>query len=101
LPPPIEPEQVIAENPQRIFLTMINPSPEKGATVFARLAEEISRQRPDLPILVIESRGTAGWLGSVARGFVLPLPESLSPQDKLPVEADVVRPWLELIIRCA
>jgi hypothetical protein len=32
---------------------------------------------------------------------VLPLPESLSPQDKLPVEADVVRPWLELIIRYA
>lgn len=169
LPPPMQLEQVLAENHESIFLTMINPSPEKGVTVFARLAEELSRQRPDLPILVIESRGTAGLLGSVAlaggfdlrrhenimvsssvpqprdiytptrilvapslgreaagrvvqeallngippivsdrgglpetcagAGFVIKLPESLTLYEKLPVAPQVVRPWVDLIVR--
>jgi glycosyltransferase involved in cell wall biosynthesis len=169
LPPPMELEQVLAENHEPIFLTMVNPSAEKGVTVFARLAEELSRQRPDLPILVIESRGTAGLLGSVAlaggfdlrrhenimvssavpqprdiytptrilavpslrreaagrvvqeallngippivsdrgglaencasAGFVMKLPESLTQFEKFPVAPEVVRPWVDLVVR--
>lgn len=169
LPPPMELEQVLAENHEPVFLTMVNPSPEKGVTVFARLAEELSRQRPDLPILVIESRGTAGLLGSVAlaggfdlrrhenimvsssvpqprdiytptrilvvpslwreaagrvvqeallngippivsdrgglaescagAGFVMKLPESLTPHERIPVAPELVRPWVDLVVR--
>ena len=36
----------------------MNPSPEKGVWFFARLADELGKLRPDIPILVVESRGT-------------------------------------------
>jgi hypothetical protein len=50
-----------------------------------------------IPPIVSDRGGLAE--SSAGAGFVLPLPESLSPQDKLPVEAEVVRPWVELSIR--
>ncbi len=40
------------------YLTFINPSIEKGVFAFARIADELGRRRPDIPILVVESRGT-------------------------------------------
>ena len=40
------------------YLTYINPSIEKGVYVFARIADELGRQRPDIPILVVEARGS-------------------------------------------
>jgi glycosyltransferase involved in cell wall biosynthesis len=40
------------------YLTFVNPSPEKGVWAFARIADELGRRRPDIPILVVESRGT-------------------------------------------
>ncbi len=48
-------------NPQR-FVTFVNPVPAKGLCVFARIAEEIARRRPDIPMLVVEGRGRASWL---------------------------------------
>ncbi len=47
-----------ATNPTRQYLTFINPSVEKGVYPFARIADELGRRRPDIPILVVESRGT-------------------------------------------
>lgn len=168
LPPPILPEEVQCQEHDPIFITMINPSPDKGVTVLARLAEVLSVERPDLPILVIESRGTAGLLASVAllggfdlrrhenimvsppvplprdiytptrvlivpsllesagrvveeallngippvvsdrgglpemcagAGFVVPLPKTLQVADRMPVAAEVVRPWVDTIVR--
>ena len=40
------------------YLTFVNPSYEKGVYAFARIADELGRRRPDIPILVVESRGT-------------------------------------------
>jgi glycosyltransferase involved in cell wall biosynthesis len=40
------------------YLTFINPAYEKGVYVFARIADELGRRRPDIPILVVESRGS-------------------------------------------
>ncbi len=40
------------------YLTFVNPSVEKGVYPFARIADELGRRRPDIPILVVESRGT-------------------------------------------
>jgi glycosyltransferase involved in cell wall biosynthesis len=62
LPTPIDPEDVVAEDRDPIFFTMINPSPEKGMMFVARLAEELSVRRPDIPMLIVESRGSAGHL---------------------------------------
>ena len=58
---------------------MINPSPEKGLMFVARLAEEIGLQRPDLAMLFIESRGSAGRLvgAGLTAGFDLRRHENL------------------------
>jgi glycosyltransferase involved in cell wall biosynthesis len=79
LPVPIELQDVIVEARDPIFTTMINPSPEKGLMLVARLAEEMSRQRPDLAMLFIESRGSAGRLvqAGLAGGFDLRRHENL------------------------
>lgn len=59
---PLEMGDVLAAQRDPIFVTLVNPSPEKGLMVFARVAEEVSRRNPRIPLLVIESRGTAGLL---------------------------------------
>ena len=43
IPDPIRLDKVIAENPEPKYVTFINPQPEKGASVFARIA---ARARP-------------------------------------------------------
>ena len=47
-------------------MTFINPQPDKGAAVFARIALELGRRRPDIPLLVVEGRGTSDALAGVA-----------------------------------
>ncbi len=79
LPIPLELEDVVAEQRDPIFTAMINPSREKGLMFVVRLAEEISLQRPDLAILFVESRGSAGHLvqTGLAAGFDLRRHENL------------------------
>jgi len=79
LPLPMELEDVIATEHDPIFFTMINPSREKGLMVLARLAEDLSRRRPDIPMLIVESRGSAGRLveAGLAGGFDLRRHENL------------------------
>jgi glycosyltransferase involved in cell wall biosynthesis len=43
-------------------VTFVNPEPAKGVFWFARVAEVLGRTRPDIPLLVVEGRGSAGWL---------------------------------------
>jgi glycosyltransferase involved in cell wall biosynthesis len=79
LPLPLDPGEVIAQAHQRIFITYINPSVEKGVMFAARLAEELSVRRPDLPMLIVESRGTGNTLVSAGLlgGFDLRRHENL------------------------
>jgi hypothetical protein len=51
------------------YVTFVNPQPEKGVFVFARIAHELWRRRPDIPLLVVEARARAGWLGDNVRKF--------------------------------
>jgi glycosyltransferase involved in cell wall biosynthesis len=51
-----------AEERRGGYVTFVNPQPSKGLFVFARIAEGIARRRPDIAILVVESRGQAAWL---------------------------------------
>lgn len=46
--------------PDRVpkYLTFVNPSLEKGVYPFVRIADELGRRGPDIPILVVESRGS-------------------------------------------
>ena len=169
LPLPLEMEDVLAPEREPIFVTMINPSPEKGLMVVARIAEEVCVRRPRVAMLVIESRGSAGKLAGAALaggfdlrrhenmltspavaqpaaiyagtrlllvpsvweepagrvvaealvngipplvsdrgglaevanggGFVLPIPAEVTPQTQFPVDARMVEPWVETILR--
>ena len=55
-------DRVIADDPEPRYVTFVNPQPEKGAAVFARIALELGRRRPEIPLLVVEGRGTADGL---------------------------------------
>jgi glycosyltransferase involved in cell wall biosynthesis len=62
LPVPLDLEDVVAEERDPHFVTMVNPSPEKGLMVMARIADELGRRRPDIPVLIVEARGTVDHL---------------------------------------
>jgi glycosyltransferase involved in cell wall biosynthesis len=46
-------------------VTFVNPSPSKGALLFARLADMLGSTRPDIPILVVQSASSAGGLNAI------------------------------------
>jgi glycosyltransferase involved in cell wall biosynthesis len=52
----------VAEDPGPKYVTFINPQPDKGMTVFARIAIEQGARRPDIPLLLVEGRGTSDAL---------------------------------------
>lgn len=62
IPPPLDEADVVPETRDPVFFTFVNPSPEKGVMLFARLAEEVSVRRPDIPFMVVESRGVGGMV---------------------------------------
>jgi glycosyltransferase involved in cell wall biosynthesis len=62
LPDPLRPERVVAEDPDPTYVTFVNPQMVKGVTVFARIAHELDRRRPEIPLLVVEGRGGSEWL---------------------------------------
>lgn len=73
LPTPIDPGEVVVANHRPIFFTMVNPSWEKGLPIVIRLAEMLGTRRPDLPMLLVESRGTAGGVIAAAAHFGIDL----------------------------
>ena len=165
MPNPVDWDRVRVEERKPRFVTFVNPVPEKGAGAFVRIAHELGRRRPDIPFLVVESRGTQGTLAACGLGrdepvnvqvmphttdprrfyaltriallpslcpenqplvaveamingipvigsdrggipealgecgFVLPLPERLTPGGRVVPEAAEVEPWVEAIIR--
>ena len=46
----------------RQFVTFVNPSPHNGVYVFAAIALLLQKTRPDIPLLVVESRADSEWL---------------------------------------
>jgi glycosyltransferase involved in cell wall biosynthesis len=91
LPLPMELSDVLAGERDPIFFTMINPAPEKGLMLVATLAERLSIRRPDIPIMFIESRGSAGRLvqAGLAGGFDLRRHENLIMSPSLPQPKDI------------
>lgn len=59
VPDPLLPAEVLATGKREpVFVTFVNPTPAKGLFFYLRLADELATRRPDIPLLVVESRGT-------------------------------------------
>jgi glycosyltransferase involved in cell wall biosynthesis len=65
IPSPIDWSEVLAPEAERRFVTFVNPSAHKGAGVFARIADLLGSERPDIPILVVQSASSAGVLNAI------------------------------------
>jgi glycosyltransferase involved in cell wall biosynthesis len=52
-------ERTLCPDREGRYVTFVNPQPVKGAFWFARIAYELNRRRPDIPLLVVEGRGQA------------------------------------------
>ncbi len=91
LPTPIQFDDVLAPERDPIFVTMVNPSVEKGLFFFARLAEELGRTQPKIAVLAIESRGTAGLVvkAGLRGGFDLRRHESIMISPAVPTPRDI------------
>ncbi|HLH28617.1 MAG TPA: glycosyltransferase [Acidimicrobiales bacterium] len=65
IPYPFDPERVVVTGGREPrYVLFVNPIPAKGLAVFARIALELGRRRPDIPLLVVEGRGTAANLAA-------------------------------------
>ncbi len=91
LPTPLDLEDVLAPEREPVFVTMVNPSIEKGLYFFVRLADEIGRRFPEIAVLAIESRGTAGMVVSagLAGGFDLRRHEGIMIAGAVPHPRDI------------
>lgn len=67
--PIVAPRRYRAAARARRFVTFINPVPQKGLTLVARLVEQASRHLPDAQFLIVEGRATRSDL----REWGLPL----------------------------
>ena len=76
--------------PRTALCHVHQPCAEKGVYAFARIAHELGRRRPDIPLLVVESRGTPStWprAGStsqpaISRSCLIPLIPGHSARDQ-------------------
>lgn len=62
IPGPWDWARIQCPEAQGRYVTFVNPQPEKGVFIFARSARELAHRRPDIPLLVVEGWGGAGWL---------------------------------------
>lgn len=62
IPNPLRRDRVVADDPAPQYVTFVNPQASKGVTIFARIAVELAQRRPEIPLLVVEGRGTVDGL---------------------------------------
>ena len=65
IPPPMALDRVMVTDHTPRYLTFVNPHLTKGLTVFARIASLLDQRRPDIPILIVESRATANQVARI------------------------------------
>jgi glycosyltransferase involved in cell wall biosynthesis len=88
LPNQVDWDRVRVDDAEPRYVTFVNPTLYKGAYPFVRIAQELGHRRPDIPLLVVESRGTKATLGACG----------LTPSDHpniqiMPVTTDPRRFW--------
>ncbi len=82
-------ENILASTPpeNRKYVTFVNPQPHKGVYVFARIAEILASKRPDIPLLVVESR--AGSNSLLHTGLTLAQLSNVSVMRNTPCPGDI------------
>ncbi len=58
IPNLVDLERVCVRRREPRYVTLVNPTSEKGGHAFARIAHHLGATRPDIPFLAVESRGT-------------------------------------------
>jgi hypothetical protein len=76
---PIALDRVIAEAPEPKFVTFINPQPDNGVAVFARIALELGALRPEIPILRIFRISSPGTSPAANAFVAAPASHARSP----------------------
>lgn len=64
LPRLVDAERAKAERSGPGYVTFIDPIPANGVYAFARIASELGPKRPDIPLLVVEAKGTEATLAA-------------------------------------
>lgn len=100
LPTPVNESETVPHEHEPVFFTMVNPSLHKGVMFLATLAERLGARRPDIPLLVIESRGSAGSLlrAGIAGGFDLRRHASIHISPGVPKPAEIYAPTRALLV---
>ena len=103
---PIRLDRILCENRDPRHLTFVGPRPDKGVFYFIRIAAELARLRPDIPMLVIAGRGNEHWLKQAALNLHgLPnlhhMPATTDPRKFLSTTRAFLAPslWLETFMR--
>lgn len=66
IPPLINRRKIYVEGGERKYVTLVNPSVEKGVFFFLGLAREIGQTHPEIPFLLVEGRAKASSLVGVS-----------------------------------
>jgi glycosyltransferase involved in cell wall biosynthesis len=108
IPGPWDWSRVRCPEVRRQYVTFVNPQPEKGVFIFARIVAELARRRPDIPLLVVEGRGKSGRLQRTgldlgALGNISVMANTPDPRDFYRVSRLVLMPslWWESFPRVA
>jgi glycosyltransferase involved in cell wall biosynthesis len=99
IPGPWNWDRIRCTQTERKYVTFVNPSPDKGVFFFARIADELGRRRPDIPLLVVEGRARVNWLPEtgldlVSRGNVFVMANTPDPRHFYRVTKIVLMPSL-------
>ena len=93
---PIEWADVQAPEGHRAFVTFVNPLATKGAAVFARIADILSQERPDIPLLVVPSvagpSGVQAFSIDLTRYPDIMVTPPVAPEGLLRADQDSARP---------
>jgi glycosyltransferase involved in cell wall biosynthesis len=95
----VDPERVEVTEWKPQYVTFVNPEPRKGVFVFARIAEVLSRRRPDIPLLVVEGVAKRHWLPQLGIDFsrltnLRVMPTTPHPRDFYAVSKILLMPSL-------
>ena len=86
LPCGIDPKRVRTDRDDSGYVTFVDPTVSNGVFAFARIADELGRCRPDIPLLVVEGEATESSLSSCGvdlrpRGNIQMMSPTSNPKD--------------------